>query len=277
MNLPPLGAEIIGNIGPLPISNSLVNAVVVSLALIITAAILKRKYQPVPKGAQALLEIALETILDYMDRVTHDRKKSMQFLPIVGTLFLFILISNWIGVLPGVGSLVVNVAHEGGTEAIPFFRPANSDLNLTIAMALVAVISSHILGIIAIGFWKYTDRFIKLGSLWRSLRKGGVSIMVAVIEFFVGLIEIVSEVAKVVSLSLRLFGNIFAGEVLMTVIAGLIAYVVPLPFMLLEFLVGFIQATVFSMLTLVYLTVATTENHEEEETIELEEGAGVSS
>ncbi len=272
MNLPPLGAEIIGHIGALPISNSLVNAVVVSVVLIIVALIMRRKYEPVPHGAQALLEVAVETILDYMDRVTHDRQKSMKFLPIVGTLFIFILISNWIGVLPGIGSLVVNVSHAGTIESIPFFRPANSDLNLTIAMALVAVIGAHVFGIIAIGFWKYADKFIKLGTLWRSLRKGGVSIMVAVIEFFVGLIEIVSEVAKVVSLSLRLFGNIFAGEVLMTVIAGLIAFVVPLPFMLLEFLVGFIQATVFAMLTLVYLTVATTDMHEEEETAELEVG-----
>jgi F-type H+-transporting ATPase subunit a len=152
--------------------------------------------------------------------------------------------------------VVVNEAHE----TVPLFRPANADLNLTVAMALVAVIGSHVLGIIAIGFWKYSNRFIKLGGLWRSLRKGGVSIMVAFIEFLVGFIEIISEVAKVVSLSLRLFGNVFAGEVLMTVIAGLVAFVVPLPFMLLEFLVGFIQAIVFSMLTLVYLTMATTEN-----------------
>jgi F-type H+-transporting ATPase subunit a len=211
--------------------------------------------------------VAVETILDYMDRVTHDRQKSIRFLPIVGTLFLFILISNWIGVLPGIGSIVVHIAHGSDLESVPLFRPANADLNLTVAMALVAVVGAHVLGVVAIGFWKYADRFIKLGSLWKSLRHGGVSIMVAVIEFFVGFIEIISEIAKVVSLSLRLFGNIFAGEVLMTVMAGLIAVGVPLPFMLLEFLVGFIQAMVFSMLTLVYLTMATTEVHGEHEEV----------
>ena len=206
----------------------------------------------------------LETVLDYMDRVTHDRKKSLQFLPIVGTLFLFILISNWIGVLPGIGSIVVRVQHGAETEMLPLFRPANTDLNLTIAMALVAVMASHVLGIVAIGFWKYADRFIKLGTLWHSLRKGGVSILVAVIEFFVGFIEIISEIAKVISLALRLFGNVFAGEVLLTVIGSLVAVGVPLPFLILEFLVGFIQATVFAMLTLVYLTMATAEGHGEE-------------
>jgi F0F1-type ATP synthase membrane subunit a len=118
--------------------------------------------------------------------------------------------------------------------------------------------------ILAIGFWKYTNKFVKFGDLFRSFRKGGVSIMVAVIEFGVGLIEIFSEVAKMVSLSLRLFGNVFAGEILLTVLASLVAYLVPLPFMFLEILVGLIQATVFAMLTLVYLTMATAPVHSEE-------------
>jgi len=259
MHFPPLAAEIIFHIGNFPITNSLINAVLVSALFIGFGFYLKKKIKAVPSGAQSLAEVAIENVLEYMDRVTHDRKKSLKFLPIVGTLFFFILISNWIGVLPGIGSLTV-VAEEGGRLIpIPLFRPANADLNLTIAMAVVAVIGAHILGIVAIGFWKYSDRFIKLGTFWHSVRKGGVGIFVGIVEFFVGIIEIISEVAKVVSLSLRLFGNIFAGEVLLTVMAGLIAVLVPLPFLFLEVLVGFIQAMVFSMLTLVYLTMSTTE------------------
>ena len=111
----------------------------------------------------------------------------------------------------------------------------------------------------AIGFWKYANKFVKLGDIWHSFRKGGISIFVAVVEFGVGLIEIFSEVAKMVSLSLRLFGNVFAGEVLLTVMASLLAFIVPLPFIALEVLVGLIQAVVFAMLVLVYLTVATME------------------
>jgi F-type H+-transporting ATPase subunit a len=162
------------------------------------------------------------------------------------------------GLIPGTGSIGRFEIIHGERELVPFFRPANSDLNMTLAMAVFAVIASHILGIFTIGFFKYANKFIKLGDLWRSLRKGGIGIMVAGIEFAVGFIEIFSEIAKMVSLSLRLFGNIFAGEVLLTVLAGLVAFVVPLPFMFLELLVGLIQAVVFSMLTLVYLTVATT-------------------
>jgi F-type H+-transporting ATPase subunit a len=174
---------------------------------------------------------------------------------------LFILVSNWMGLIPGTGSIGRWLIMHGELELVPLFRPANSDLNMTLAMAVFAVMTSHILGVAAIGFFKYANKFIKIGDLIHGVRKGGMSIFVALVEFMIGLIEITSEVAKMVSLSLRLFGNVFAGEVLLTVLAGLIAYFVPLPFMLLEILVGLIQAVVFSMLTLVYLTIATTPIH----------------
>ena len=232
---------------------------IASFVLIIVSTLVTRRLSSVPRGLQNVVEIILETVLDYMDRVTRDREKSIRFLPLVGTLFIFILTANLMGVFPGIGSIGLYAIEHGKTEFLPIFRPANTDLNLTLAMAMTAVIASHIFGIIAIGFWKYADRFIKLGTLWHSLRKGGISIVVAVIEVGVGLIEIISEVAKMVSLSLRLFGNVFAGEVLLTVFAALIPAVVPLPFLLMETLVGVVQATVFSMLTLVYLTTATAE------------------
>jgi F-type H+-transporting ATPase subunit a len=156
--------------------------------------------------------------------------------------------------------------HEGALELIPIFRPANTDLNMTLAMAVLSVLGSHVLGAIAIGFWKYLGRFIKIYPVWKALRNfNPTALLVAVIELFVGFIEIFSEVAKMVSLSLRLYGNIFAGEVLLTVIASLVSYFVPLPFMALEILVGVVQAAVFSMLTLVYLNLSTTESHGESE------------
>jgi F-type H+-transporting ATPase subunit a len=177
----------------------------------------------------------------------------------VGGIFLFILFSNWIGLMPGTGSIGRYALVEGRVELVPLFRPANTDLNMTLAMALFVVIASHVLGIIAVGFFRYANKFIKLGDIVKSFSRGGTSIFVAVVEFAVGLIEIFSEVAKVVSLSLRLFGNVFAGEVLLTVMGSLIALIVPLPFVFLEIIVGLIQAVVFAMLTLVYLSMATAE------------------
>src|SRR5262249_9767307 len=155
------------------------------------------------------------------------------------------------------GSIWRGVMLEGRVEKVPIFRPANSDLNLTLAMALLSVVASHVFGILAVGFFTHWNRFIALGTLIKSFKKGGVNIMVGLIEVMVGVIEFFAEIAKVVSLSLRLFGNVFAGEVLITVLYSLVAWFVPLPFTALELIVGIVQATVFAMLSLVYLTILT--------------------
>lgn len=274
--LPPLAAEPIFFIHSFPITNTLINSTLTMIGFVIFAFIINRavkRYQSkAPRGALNFFERILELLYQYFDTVTQSRKKTIQFLPLVGTLFLFILVSNWIGLLPGIGSIGRYLMHDGHVELIPLFRPANTDLNMTAGMAVVAVVISHFLGIAMIGFFKYANKFIKLGDLWHGFKSGKpITILTAVIEFFVGLLEIISEVAKLLSLSLRLFGNVFAGEVLLTVLAGILPVFLPLPFMALEIIVGIVQATVFSMLTLVYLTIATTpvvshhSNHSDED------------
>ncbi len=265
--LPPLASEPIFHITTFPVTNTVINSTLTMLGFVIFAffinqAVKRYSFDKAPKGLLNFFESVLETLYQYFDTVTQDRQKTIRFLPLIGTLFLFILVSNWIGLLPGIGSIGRYLLHEGHVEFIPMFRPANTDLNMTVAMSLVAVITSHVLGIAAIGALKYANKFIKLGDLWHAFASmKPINILTAVIEFFVGLLEIISEVAKLLSLSLRLFGNIFAGEVLLTVLAGMLPFILPLPFMALEIIVGIVQATVFSMLTLVYLTVATTEVH----------------
>ncbi len=272
--LPPLVAEPIFNIGSFPVTNAYINSCIAVVFFVIIGFFLRNKTAMIPKGLQNFAESVLEFILGYVDGVTKDRKKSLKFLPIVGGIFLFILFSNWLSQLPGTGSIGRHLIVEGHMELVPLLRPANSDLNLTLAMAVFSIVLSHILGIAAIGFFKYANKFVKIGDIVKSLKKGPIAIFVAFIEFGVGLLEIISEVAKMISLSLRLFGNIFAGEVLLTVMASLLAYFVPLPFLFLEILVGLIQATVFSMLVLVYFTIATApvhgheERHEEPESLE---------
>lgn len=253
----PLVAEKIGQLGSLPITNSLINSAIAVVFFLALGAALRGKTKMIPTGLQNLAEMILEFVLNFMDQVTHSRERSKRFLPIVGTLFFFILFSNWLSQLPGTGSIGRFEEEGGRLVLIPLLRPATSDLNLTLALAVVAVASAHVFGIISIGFFKHLNKFIQLGTLWKSLRQGGLNIFVAAVEMLVGVIEIFSEIAKIVSLSLRLFGNIFAGEVLLTVIASLVAFLVPLPFLGLEILVGAVQATVFSTLTLVYLTMMT--------------------
>ncbi len=270
--LPPLAAEQMFTVANFPVFNTYINSTLVVIGFIVFAFFISRAVKKniskaiAPTGLLNFFESILETLMSYVDQVTHDRKKSLKFLPIVGSLFFFILISNWVGLLPGIGSIGIYQMHNGHMELIPLFRPANTDLNMTLAMAILGVVTSHILGIAAIGFFKYANKFIKLGDLWHGFKSGNpIKIFVALIEFMVGIIEVFSEVAKMVSLSLRLFGNVFAGEVLLTVIASLIAFIIPIPFLGLELLVGLIQAVVFSMLILVYLTIATTEIHEHHE------------
>lgn len=258
----PIAAEVVFSIGSFPITNSLVNAVLALLIFCILGLVIRFTVKEKPGRFQSFIEMILEGVLGFFDQVTHDRAKSKKFLPIAGTLFLFILLSNWMGLLPGTGS--IGVYH--GEEFIPLLRPANSDLNLTLAMALFAVIAAHLTGVIQFGFFKHANKFIQLGGIWKALRSlSPIKILTALIEFVVGLIEIASEFAKIASLSLRLFGNIFAGEVLMTVIASLVAFFVPLPFMAIELLVGIVQAGVFAMLTLVYMTVMSMPPHGEHE------------
>lgn len=268
MMIPPAAAEVIFHIGSFPVTNALINGWIAVAFFVIVASFVSERSAKVPKGIQNVAEAIVEFMMAEIQKVTGDAIRARKFLPIVGTIFLFILFSNWLGLLPGTGSIGVWGMHEGELELIPLLRPVGSDLNMTLAIALFAVLASHVIGIRALGITNHVSKFVNIRGVWKSLRRGPVAIVVAMIEFGVGLLEIVSEVAKVLSLSLRLFGNIFAGEVLITVILGLFAYFLPIPFIFLEVLVGAIQATVFAMLTLAYLTVATEAHgegdHEEE-------------
>lgn len=254
MNIP-VAAEPIFEIGHFSVTNAYINSTIVTLGLVVFAFLFSRSIKRIPGRLQIAVESLFEFLLGYFDQVTGSREKSRRFMPLVATLFIFILLSNWLGLLPGTGSIGRWGMMHGELEFIPVLRPANSDLNLTLAMALTSVITSHVIGMVTLGFFAHWNKFIQLGGIFKALKSFSLmGILTALVQFAVGLLELVSEAAKVLSLSLRLFGNIFAGEVLITVISSLVSFFVPLPFMGLELIVGLIQATVFAMLTLVYLT-----------------------
>ena len=255
-----LAAEPLFSLGEFQFTNSLATGILVTMVIGILAFIVGRKISIVPTGIQNATEAILELLLGEFDKVTNDRKQTIRFFPIVASLFIFILLNNWIGLLPGVGT--VGWVSEHGL--IPFLRPATADLNLTLALAVFSLVVVQVYSIASIGIGNYFSKFVNLRGLWRAKNKGVVNIGVAIIEFFVGLLEIISEFAKVASLSLRLFGNVFAGEVLLGVMLSLLSFGLPLPFVFLEVLVGIIQATVFSMLVLVFLVVGTTSHHDPE-------------
>ncbi len=258
-----LFAEPLGHIGSFVITNSLVSSWIVVAILVIFLVAAGKKVKNIPRGLQNIFELFLEKALEMADSVTGSRKKSEKFLPISLALFLFILFNNWLGLLPGMGTIGFNEMNGGQKVFIPLFRGGTADINTTLALALFAVVASHMMGIVMIGLWNYFNKFVNIKLLLEiptKIKKDFTVVLVNPIKVFVGLVEIISELAKVASLTFRLFGNIFAGEVLLFSMMALFAYLLPLPFMFLELIVGIIQALIFSILALVYMTIATAEH-----------------
>lgn len=245
-----LAAEKITEVAGFPITNSMILSWIASIILIAIALTASRKPQIVPRGIQNVFEVIVEFLWNTVNSVLDDEKATKKYFPMIATFFLFILFNNWIGTLPGIGTIGFNEIKEDESAFVPFLRPGNADLNHTLALAVISVVSIQFFGITALGFFKYSGKFVNF--------KGPI-------DFFVGILELIGEVAKVLSFSFRLFGNIFAGEVLLTVIASIAPYIAPIPFSLLELFVGLIQALVFTMLTLVFIKIAISGHEEHEE------------
>ncbi len=243
-----IAAEPIFYIFGFPVTNTILVTLCISLLIIIGSYILKSKVRLIPRGFQNVVEAVLEALLNLADSVTQDRRQSKKFFPLVATIFIFVILTNWVEVLPGLGTIGLWEEHHGKEILVPFIRSGAADLNFTLAIAIVSVISAQVFGIAVIGVGRYAKKFF-VSPFHKPYFVGT----------FVGMLEMISEVAKIISFSFRLFGNIFAGEVLLMVMLFLVPYFVPLPFLALELFVGFIQALVFSMLTLVFLKMAVTE------------------
>ncbi len=242
-----LAAEPIFHLAGFPVTNTLLASWLAILVLVVLAVMLSRTMKEKPRGLQNVVELLIDGILHLMDSVTGDRKQTRTFFPIVVTIFIFVVTANWLGLLPGFGTIGLHETHDGVTTLVPFFRSTNSDLNMTLALAVISVIATQVFGIMLIGAAKFSKRYFNFGK--NPIMTG------------VGFLELFGEVAKLVSFSFRLFGNVFAGEVLLVVIASLVPFIAPLPFYFLELFVGFIQAFVFAILTLVFMKVATVESH----------------
>jgi F-type H+-transporting ATPase subunit a len=209
------------------------------------------------------MEIAVEGFLNFFDSITGSRKKSEMFFPFVFTFFVYILISNWMGLLPGIGTIGRYIIEDGHNVFVPFFRGGTADLNTTLALAIIAVVASHIVGVRSIGLWHHLNKFFNfkaIAEIPKKFKEDKLVLMVNPVVVMASLLEIITEFAKVASLSFRLFGNVFAGEILLATMSAMLAIGLPLPFMFLEVLVGFVQALVFALLTLSYL-VMSTEKH----------------
>jgi F-type H+-transporting ATPase subunit a len=263
-----LFAEPIFHIGSFTVTNALFTSWIVVFILIIFSVVVRSKIKRIPRGIQNLFEIIIEGAESLCDQITNSRKITNQAFPIVFSIFAIVLINNWMGILPFGGFGLIEMG-EHGKMFIPLIRSGTADINGTLPLAIMSVIGANIFGIISIGLWKTINKYVNLkalGSVFTKIKKDPTIIMTAPIMFAVGLLELVGEFAKVASLSFRLFGNVFAGEVLLASMGAIIAYVLPTPFLLLEVFVGVIQAFIFAILTLVYYTISSTDHEEHDET-----------
>lgn len=237
-----LAPETLATLFGLPITNTLVTSWVSVLILLFIAIGVGSRLSMVPGRFQLLIETIVVFIQDFIRETLESDKWTRRAFPLLATIFLFILVSNLIEFTPGIGSIGFHTA-EG---FVPLFRSVNTDLNVTLALAVIVVIAIEVMGIIAVGFFRYAGKFFTLSSP---------------VNFVVGLIEFVSEMSRFISFSFRLFGNVFAGEVLIAVVSYFAPYVVPVPLMAFETFVGFVQAAVFALLTLFFIKLAIMEPH----------------
>jgi F-type H+-transporting ATPase subunit a len=293
-----IAAEPVFDLFGFTITNTLLASWFTMLVLIISTWAITRKRKEIPSRWQGFLEMIIEGFYNLVEGAAGP-KWAPKFFPIVMTIFLFVIASNWLGLTPLYGGwgplhhsehgheVEWNNSHtlgilkksdisqeegEGGTHegegerynVIPMLRAPTTDLNVTVALALVSVILTQYFGVKALGVG-YFGKFIAVGGFVKAFTKKGLGCMgriaafgMGIIDFFIGIVETISEIGKIVSFSFRLFGNIFAGEVLLGVMAFLIPYLVSLPFYGLEIFVGFVQALVFMMLSVAFFVVATT-------------------
>ncbi len=251
-----IGPEVLTTIAGFPITNTLLVAAVVFIFIVIIAISLKRNLNvdKPAKGFAGVVEAGMEMFLDFIDSITNDHYKSLRIFPIVATIFFIVLFSNLVELVPGLGSIGIWEEHGESMILVPFIRSMSADLNFTFVVAIFAMVSVQVMGMRYLKVGPYLGKFFV--APWKKPY---------FIGSFVGLLEFMSEFSKTLSFGFRLFGNIFAGEVLLAVMGFLSPFLAPLPFLFLELFVGFVQALVFSTLTIVFLSMATTGHEEHEE------------
>ncbi len=249
-----LPAAVKFHIGPIMVTNSMVVTVLVALIIVVFAQLATRNVTPVPKGLQNFAEWLVESMHGFVCTLLGPDmgRKTFWFF---GTLFFFILFTNWFGLIPGVGTITY-----GGE---PILRGGNADLNTTSAMAVLFTVLWFFWSIQALGVGGFLKHIFAAGGGG----KGIMGIFMILVFGFVGVIEVISIAFRPVSLSFRLFGNVFAGENILESMMGIVpwlGWLIPLPFYILELLVGIVQALVFTLLTAVFTSLMTSAHGHEE-------------
>ncbi len=237
--------EIIGNLLGFQITNTILTSVIISIIFIIFVVFVSGNIDLIPSKIQSLIEIIYDFLKNLISEQTDgDHQRILMFFPWVGAFFLFIAVSNLLELIPGAGIISIEILEHG--KYIPLFRTPNSDLNSTVALTFISVIITQYFAFKLMGWKAHLKRYFNFRHP---------------LDIFAGLFEFISEFTKVISLSFRLFGNIYAGDVIILLFTKLGGeFLLPLPFLAFEILVDIIQAGIFAMLTLSFMAILTDKN-----------------
>jgi len=236
-----LAAETLFRIGIFPVTNTFFTTLIVDGIIIAGLVGLSKTFtKKVPGFLQNSLEYAVDGLYSLTESVAGNN--SAKIFPWFMSFFIFILIANWLSLFPGFAT----IGFHTKTGFVPLFRGIGSDINVTLALALTSAVATHVLAIKTLGIWEYLSRYFSLSPIF----------------LFVGILELVGELTKIISLSFRLFGNILAGEVVLATVSNIFAFILPLPFLSLEIIVGLVQALVFAILTMAFMAILMTPHSE---------------
>lgn len=243
--------DIIFTVGNWHIASSTLFSVFITCVFAVLCFIAYKKYQLRPGKIQTAFEAVYEAMENLIAQITGHKKTAAVIFPVIATVFVYIATANLIGMIPG----LTTITYDG----VSIFRSPTSDFNTTFGLALAAVLVLQLVSIRDFGFFGHFNKFFKVKELYQGFRKGPADGFMAIIDFGIGLLDIIGEFAKVVSLSLRLFGNMYAGEVLATLILGAFAFVLPVTWSTMSLLSGIVQAIVFGSLVTSYYMLAAKE------------------
>jgi F-type H+-transporting ATPase subunit a len=236
-----LAPETLFQIGPVPITNTVLDTLLVDILIISLAVFIYKKHTLVPGFFQAIIEIIIETFHEMIRSVAGERTK--RIFPFAMTFFFVIVLANWTGLTP----ILTGIGVYHGEELVPLIRSASTDLNFTFSLALISLVVTHGMSIQLLGIKEYLGKFFSLKPLALSI----------------GLLELILEFAKIISFSFRLFGNIFVGKIMLLSATSVFAFLLPLPVLLYELFVGFVQAAIFALLTMAFMAIMTTSHKTE--------------
>lgn len=255
-----LAPQILFYIGAFPVTNSFLWMVVLSLSLIVISLLITKSFKTVPNKLQNIFEILIEGAYSFVLSVVGSEEKARKVFPLVFSMFFLVLIANLSIFIPGQGAITLKTANGN----IPLFRTIIADYSIVFVLTMISIITTQIVAIAIHGPFGYIGKFINLSGIkefFVQSFKGNIKFGIlaqGLLDLFLGVMDIIGEIAKIISLSFRLFGNMFASEVLGAVVLFLAPFIVPLPFQFLGLLTAIVQAFVFSVLTLIFIDMAST-------------------